>query len=118
MYPYIIKAVVTAVVVLIVSELGKRWAFWGAAIASLPIMTITACTIVYLDTGDAVRVAKMSAGVFWLIIPSMPFFLLFALGLRSGVNYWLSLGIALAVTLCCYIAAVWCFRRLGIPVGH
>ena len=116
MWQYIVKIALTAAVVVAVSEIAKRSAFWGAALASLPLISVLAFVWLYLDTGETQRVAELSHGVFWLVIPSLLLFVLLPLLLRSGWGFWSSLGVACAATLAAYLAVVWCLERFGIRV--
>lgn len=116
MWQYAIKVVVSALAIVTIAELAKRSSFWAAALASLPITSLLAFVWLYLDTGDGGRVAALSQGVFWLVIPSLPLFLLLPALLRHGLNFWLSLLAACAVTAVAYAMMVWCLGRFGIRV--
>lgn len=116
MWQYIIKILLTAGVVVAVSEIAKRSTFWGAALASLPLTSLLAFIWLYLDTGDARRVADLSNGIFWLVIPSLLLFVALAFLLRSGWGFWYSLGVSSVVTAAAYFGMVWCLGRLGIRV--
>ena len=114
MWQYIIKVALTAAVVVAVAEIAKRSTLWGAAAASLPLTSLLAFVWLYIDTGDIARVANLSQGIFWLVLPSLTLFLLLPLLLRSGMMFWLSLGLACAATVAAYFAMVWCLGRFGI----
>lgn len=53
MRQYAIKIVVTVVIVVAVSEPGKRSSFCGALLASLPLTSLLAFVWLYLDTGNS-----------------------------------------------------------------
>jgi len=114
MWQYVAKVALTAAVVVAVAEIAKRSTFWGAVIASLPLTSVLAFVWLYLDTGNAQRVADLSQSIFWLVLPSLTLFLALPLLVRSGVAFWLSLGIACVATAVAYIAMVWCLSRFGI----
>lgn len=59
------KAVVTAVLVVAISELGKRSTLAGALLASLPLTSLLALVWLYRDTGDAVQAATLAGGGSW-----------------------------------------------------
>jgi hypothetical protein len=50
------------------------------------------------------------------VIPSLPLFLMIPAMLRSGLSFWPTLGIGVAVTLGLYAAAFWAAPRLGIAL--
>src|SRR5579863_5041380 len=116
MWQYLAKVALTAAVVVAVAEIAKRSAIWGAAVASLPLMSVLAFVWLYLDTGNSQRVADLSQSIFWLVLPSLMLFLVLPLLVRSGVAFWVSLGIACVATAVAYFAMVWCLSRFGIRV--
>ena len=106
MWQYGIKVALTAVVVVAVAEIGRRSSFWGALLASLPLTSLLAFVWLYLDTGSVDRVAGLSTSIFWLVLPSLPLFLVLPALLHAGVGFWPSLGGACAVTIAAYFAVV------------
>ena len=99
MWQYVAKVALTAFVVVAVAELGKRSSFWGAVLASLPITSLLAFAWLYLDSGSTQAVARLSTSIFWLVLPSLPLFLVLPMLLRSGRSFWPSLGVACIVTI-------------------
>jgi cobalamin synthase len=116
MLQYVIKILITAILVVAISELAKRSSFWGAALASLPLTSVLAFVWLYHDSGSTQRVAELSQGVFWLVIPSLTLFLVLPPLLRSGIGFWLSLGVACVATVVAYVGMGWCLGRFGIRV--
>ena len=116
MWQFVIKVGLTAVVVVAVSEVAKRSSFWAAALASLPLTSLLAFVWLYLESGDTQRVAALSQTVFWLVIPSLPLFLLLPALLRSGMGFWLSLAASCVVTAGAYVVMVWVLAKAGIHV--
>jgi hypothetical protein len=99
--------------VVAIAEIGKRSSFWAALLASLPLTSLLAFIWLYLDTGDAGRVAALSRDIFWLVIPSLPLFLLLPWLLKAGWNFWASLLAACSVAAACYLAMAWGLARFG-----
>lgn len=114
LYTVLVKAAVSAAIVVGVSELAKRSNPWAALLAALPLTSLLAFVWVYLETGDALRVARLSRDIFWLVLPSLPLFLSLPLLLRAGWNFWLSLGLVCALTAALYLATSLLLRRLGL----
>ncbi|MGH8322358.1 MAG: DUF3147 family protein, partial [Steroidobacteraceae bacterium] len=88
MWQYVAKVLITAVVVVAVSELGKRSSFWGAVLASLPLTSLLAFVWLYTSTGNSKDVAALSHSIFWLVLASLPLFLVLPFLLRHGVAFW------------------------------
>jgi hypothetical protein len=68
---YVIKVVVSAGLVVAISELSKRSAVAGALLASVPLVSVLAMIWLYVDTRDSAHVAAASRSVFWLVLPSL-----------------------------------------------
>lgn len=113
-WQFAIKVVVTVAVVVAVSEIAKRSSFWAAVLASLPIISLLAFIWLYADTGSTLRVATLSQSIFWLVLPSLPLFLLLPVLLRSGWPFWRSLAVACVVTVGAYFCLVWLLERNGV----
>jgi hypothetical protein len=108
------KILVTVAVVVAVSEIAKRSSFWGAVLASLPLTSLLAFVWLYAETGNAQAVAGLSQSIFWLVLPSLPLFVLLPLLLRAGWTFWPSLGVACLATVGAYFGMVWLLERVGI----
>jgi hypothetical protein len=111
---YIIKVVVTAVLVVAISELSKRSAFAGALLASVPIISVLAMIWLYADTRDVVQVAALSRSVFWLVLPSLVLFLVLPVLLERGYAFLTSLTVSIGATIVVYLAAIAVGRHLGL----
>jgi len=116
MWQYIVRILLTAAVVVAVSEIAKRNTLWAAALASLPLTSLLAFVWLYLDTGDTQRVADLSQGIFWLVLPSMSLFVLLPFLLRLGWSLWYALGVACLVTAAAYFGIIWCLEKLSVRI--
>ena len=67
---YIIKILITTTLVILISEIAKRSSFMGSLLASLPLTSYLAMIWLYVDTANVEKVAGLSTGIFWLVIPS------------------------------------------------
>lgn len=110
---FIVKAALSGVIVAIVSEIARRSPGFGALVASLPLISILAMIWLWRDTGDAARIALHAETTFWLVLPSLPMFLLLPALLRAQVSFWPALFAACALTVVLYLLMVWIFARLG-----
>jgi hypothetical protein len=116
MWQIALKVALTAVVVVAVSEVAKRSSLWAAVLASLPLTSLLAFVWIYLETGNTQGIASLSQGIFWLVLASLPLFLILPLLLRSGWPFWPSLGAACAVTVAAYFALVWILGRFHVQL--
>ncbi|HEX5353829.1 MAG TPA: DUF3147 family protein [Rhodanobacteraceae bacterium] len=111
---YAINVLVTVVVVIAVSELARRSSFWGAVLASLPLTSLLAFIWLYRSTGNTQTVISLSHGIFWLVLASLPLFLVLPALLKSGVTFWSAMGASCLVTVGFYFAMAWILRRFGV----
>src|SRR5688572_21144232 len=107
MWQLLAKAALTAAIVVAVSEIAKRSSLWGAVLASLPLTSLLAFLWLYLETGNTQSIASLSQSIFWLVLASLPMFLLLPLMLRSGWTFWPSLAGSCAITAAAYFVLVW-----------
>jgi hypothetical protein len=113
MLQFIIRVLISAVLIAAAATLARRGAMMGAIIGSLPLVSILAVIWLWLDTGDPVRIADYIDATFWLVLASLPMFLIVPTMLRHGVGFWPSLGAGLALTVVSYGAVTWGLARFG-----
>ena len=111
----LLKAVLSGLVVAAASELARRSSLLGAVLISLPLTSILAAIWLYRDTGDGAEVAALSWSILWLIVPSLVFFVVLPLALRT-FGFWPALGMACAATAIGYAVWVVAARRLGLDL--
>ena len=111
-----IKIVLTAVLVVAISEVAKRSSLLGAVLASLPLTSLLAMIWLYADTGDAQQVADLASGIFWLVLPSLVLFVALPLMLRAGWPFAPSLVAAGALTVASYFLMLAILKRFGIAI--
>jgi hypothetical protein len=110
----LIKAAISGVLVAAISEVARRYPGWGGLLASLPLTSLLAMIWLYRDSGDSERVAALAGSTFWFILPSLPMFLVLPALIRSGMAFWLALGLSVAGTLLLYALFFWAAPRIGI----
>lgn len=113
---YLVKVVVTTLLVVIVSEIAKRSSLVGAILASIPLISVLAMIWLYIDTKDITKVSALSSSVFWLVLPSLALFLILPLLLKQGVNFYLGMGISIAITAICYFLMVAILNFFGVKL--
>ncbi len=113
---YIVKLLITVVLIVLVSELAKRSTLYGALLASVPLVSVLAMIWLYVDTRDSARVAALSGSIFWLVLPSLALFVVLPVLLKAGVNFYLSMAIGIAATVFCYWLVVTYLPQLGIKL--
>ena len=113
---YLVKLLFSAGIIVVVSEVAKQSAGLGALIKSLPLVSILAMIWLYVDTQDTGKISELSIATFWLVLPTLPMFLVLPVLLRHGLGFYLSLGLSVAVMAACYLVAVPLLARFGIQI--
>ena len=116
MWYYAVKVLLSAGIIVAVSEVAKVNVTLGALIKSLPLVSILAMIWLYVDTHDAARIGDLSTSTFWLVLPTLPMFLVLPALLRHGLGFYASLAISVFVMVLCYAAAVPLLARIGIQI--
>ena len=115
---YAIKLLVSALIILAVSELAKRLPGFAALVASLPLISVLAFVWMHLEGSSNAAVADLSGQIFWLVIPSLLLFVAFAFAflLRHGVDFWLGLAVSAGLTVGAYLALLPVLRKFGVQL--
>ncbi|MCC6946619.1 MAG: DUF3147 family protein [Bradyrhizobiaceae bacterium] len=111
-----LKAALSGVIIAIVSEVAARRPGLGALIVSLPLVSILSIIWLWRDTGDIPRIAAHAEATFWLVLPTLPMFLVFPVLLRGGIGFWPALGASCALTILLYLLTIWLLPKLGISI--
>ncbi len=112
----VLKAVISAILIVAISEIAKRSPAFGALIASLPIVSVLGMVWLWRDTSDPVRLADHAEATFWYVLPSLPMFLLIPWLLRAGAPFWLSLGAGMTLTVLLYLVMTFVLARFGVSL--
>jgi len=112
----VIKTLVSAVIIVAISELSRRSSLAGALLASLPLVSVLGMIWLYIDTRDAAAVSALSTGVFWLVLPSLGLFLSLPVLLKHGVGFLPALGLSAALTICLYFLMLKLLKLAGITI--
>ncbi|PKL45975.1 MAG: hypothetical protein CVV42_18115 [Candidatus Riflebacteria bacterium HGW-Riflebacteria-2] len=100
---YAIKIIITVLLVVGISEAGKRNHYAGAILASLPLTSILALTWLYYETGSKEKTAQLTSDITYMVLPSLTFFITLPILLKRDFSYPLALLISSSVTFVCYV---------------
>ena len=111
---YATKVVISALLIVAISEVAKRSSGFAALLASIPLTSLLAFVWLFFEGAKPAEIAELSSQVFWLVIPSLLLFVLLPILLKHGVDFWLSLGLSVAATAGCYLVMLPLLRRMGV----
>ena len=109
----IVKILTSSFIILLVSEASKKSTLLSSLLISLPIISILSFVWIYIETKDVVKIAEMSYSVFWLVIPSLAFFLVLPFMLNKGFSFIISISVACALTSILYIASIMIIKHFN-----
>ena len=98
---YFIKTIITAFIIVIVSEVAKKSTFIGAVIISIPLTSLLAFIWLYFDTRDYQKVIDLSYGTILL---------------KLKQNFAISIFISILGTAILYFIFVFFLKKLGISI--
>ena len=111
----IVKYLVTAGVVVLVSELAKRSDKLGGLIAALPLVTVLTLIWLYVEQQPVSKISNHAWYTFWYVIPTLPMFLAFPL-LLPRIGFWPTLLACIIITMICFGLFALAVRRFGIEL--
>ncbi|MGJ8632238.1 MAG: DUF3147 family protein [Glaciecola sp.] len=109
----ITKYLVTAGIIVTVSEVAKRNDKFGALLVALPTVTILAIIWLYLENQPNAKIASHMRYTFWYVLPSLPLFLIFPL-LIDRVGFWMALFVGSIVSIFCLYMLTFILKRFDI----
>lgn len=110
------KVLISAIIIVLIVAIAKKHTILGAILASVPIVSVIALIWLYIDTQNTIYVAKLSKGIFWMVIPSLLFFISLPIFLNYKINFYLSLCFSLLITVVAYLTMLFFLKFLGIQV--
>ena len=114
MWYFLAKALLSGLIIAIVSEVAKRQPALGALIASLPLISVLGMIWLWRGKPDAANMAQHSMATFWFVLPTLPMFLLIPALLRQGWGFWPSLVAGCLLTIALYLLMTWIGPRFGL----
>lgn len=85
---WFIKLMFSASIIVAAAEVAKRSEFWGAVIIALPLSSMLAMAWLYADTQDNAKVALFARDIFYLVPPSLLFFVPFLFETKTHWPFW------------------------------
>lgn len=111
----ITKYMLTAAVVVLVSEAAKRSDKLGGLIAALPMVTFLALVWLYVEKQPQAKIANHAWYTFWYVVPTLPMFLAFPF-LLPRLGFWLTMLASIVITVLCFVVFAFVVRQFGIQL--
>ena len=111
-----LKFIVSAAVIVAVSEIAKRHSGMAALLAALPLTSLLAFVWLHVEGSPPAAIGTLSTQIFWLVLPSLVLFLALPALLKWGVGFWPSLALAAGATVACYFVMLPLLRKVGVQL--
>ncbi|QGP80145.1 DUF3147 family protein [Sphingobium sp. CAP-1] len=109
-----LRALLSGILIAIISVVSRRYPGLGALIASLPLISVLGMIWLWNDRPDVENMARHSQATFYYVIPSLPMFLLIPMLLRRGIPFPAALAAGCAITILLYLLTVAITARMGV----
>ena len=113
---YITKLIITSLLIVLISEIGKRSSLVGALLAAIPLVSILAMTWMYIDTESSSSAVEFSRRIVWLIAPSMTLFIVFPILIQKGFGFFISMAVSITLTVIAYYSVIFVLGKFGIKL--
>jgi hypothetical protein len=114
-----LKVLITAVLIVVVTEVSKRTGYLGGLIASLPLVSYLSIIWLYVENDDKAKATEVigqhSISVFWFVLPTLPFFVLLPVLLKH-MHFAAAMAVGTVFMFGCYAATMWALGQFGIKV--
>ncbi|MDP3464257.1 MAG: DUF3147 family protein [Sulfuricurvum sp.] len=111
----IIKYLLTAAIVVLVSEMAKRSDKLGGLIAALPLVTFLTLIWLYIEHQPTEKIANHAWYTFWYVVPTLPMFLAFPI-LLERIGFWSAILASIAIAVICFILFSLVVRQFGVEL--
>ena len=109
----LIKYLTTAAIIVLVSEIAKRFDRIGALISSLPLVTLLVLIWLYVEKQPPEKLSNHAWYTFWYVLPTLPMFFLFPF-ILPRLGFWLTLIAGVALTMVSFLLVALAARRIGV----
>ena len=110
----LLKTLISAIIIVAVSEIAKRYTWTAAIIVSLPLTSLLAFVWLYWDTKDTQKVIELSFSTIVMSLPSFVFFIILPLLLKFKQSFILSLIISIISTAIAYAIFMFFIKKFNL----
>ena len=110
------KYLITAGLVVLISEVAKRSDKLGALIAALPMVTVLTLIWLYVEKAPSDKISNHAFLTFWYVLPTLPMFLMFP-WLLGKFGFWPTLGTCVIITFAFFLLTVKVAALFGVDLA-
>ena len=110
----LLKTIISAIIIVLVSEIAKRYTWTAAIIVSLPLTSLLAFVWLYWDTKDVQKVIDLSYSTIVMSLPSFVFFIVLPLLLKFKQNFIFSIIVSIISTAVAYTIFMFFIKKFNL----
>ena len=111
---YIVKLLVSAGIIVLISELSKKLPLLASLVASLPLISVLGMIWMYGEKVETEKIAAHAEGTFWYVLPSLPMFLVMPWMMKKGISFPASLSMGIVLTGKLYFLMTRMLAKFGL----
>ena len=111
----IFKYIITAGLIVLISELAKISDKIGALTSALPLITISVLFWLFFENQSTEKIANHSYYTFWYVLPTLPMFLLFPWIIKH-LLFLSAIFLSIGFTVILFIVYVAVLKKFGIDL--
>ena len=112
-----LKILITALIVVVVSEISRRSTIIAGLIASIPLTSLLAIIWIYFETSDLENIKNLSSNILLMIPPSLTFFICLPLFIDMKIEFYLSIFLSIVITAIVYWLYFYILGIIGINLN-
>ena len=109
----ILKTLISALIIVAVSEIAKKYTWAAALIVSLPFTSLLAFVWLYWDTKDYQKVIDLSYSTLVMSVPSFIFFIVLPILLKFKQNFFFSILVSIISTAIAYAIFMYIIKKFN-----
>ncbi|MBL4571330.1 MAG: DUF3147 family protein [Alcanivorax sp.] len=113
--PLYLKYLITAALVVLISEVARHSDRLGALIGALPLVTLLAMFWLYMGNQPAEKIGNHAWYTFWYVIPTLPMFALFPFMLDRW-GFLPAIACSVLLTIACLVVLGLLVRPFGVEL--
>ncbi len=112
-----LKILITALIVVVISEISRRSTIIAGLIASIPLTSLLAIIWIYFETSDVENIKNLSSNILMMIPPSLTFFICLPLFIDMRIEFYVSIFLSIVITAIVYWLYFYILGIIGINLN-
>ena len=112
-----LKILITALIVVVVSEISRRSTIIAGLIASIPLTSLLAILWIYFETSDVENIKNLSSNILLMIPPSLTFFICLPIFIDMKIEFYVAVLFSIVITAIVYWLYFYILGIIGINLN-